>query len=94
MSAGSAEILSTPRIGTPAAAEPNGTGSTGMPSDVDLWRTAWIIAEQYGAEGIDFAAQMAQSFEIGGKSLEQEVWLAIMHKVEEITRGEGGSALQ
>lgn len=61
----------------------------GMPSDVELWRTAWVIAEQYGSEGVDFAAEMAQSFESGGKTFEQGVWLAIMYKVEEITAGEG-----
>ncbi|MFG1403078.1 hypothetical protein [Xanthobacter sediminis] len=61
-----------------------------MVNEQDLWRTAWIIAEQYGAEGADFAATMAQSFEIGGKQEEQEVWLAIKHRVEEITRAAPG----
>jgi hypothetical protein len=56
-----------------------------MPSDADVWQSAWIIAEQYGAEGVDFAAQMAQSFEIGGKLDEQKVWLSIMQKVETLT---------
>lgn len=66
-----------------------------MASEQDLWQTAWIIAEQYGAEGVGFAASMAQSFEIGGKRDEQETWLAIMHKVEELTRGTpGGSGRQ
>lgn len=60
-----------------------------MASDMDVWQTAWIIAEQYGAEGVDFAARMAQSFEIGGKTDDQQVWLAIMHKVAELTRDEG-----
>lgn len=61
-----------------------------MASEQDLWRTAWIIAEQYGAEGVAFAASMAQSFEIGGKHDEQQTWLAIMHRVEELTREAAG----
>lgn len=56
-----------------------------MPSDADVWQSAWIIAEQYGAEGVGFAAQMAQSFEIGGKLDAQKVWLSIMQKVETLT---------
>jgi hypothetical protein len=55
------------------------------PSDADVWQSAWIIAEQYGAEGVSFAAQMAQSFEIGGKLDAQKVWLSIMQKVETLT---------
>ncbi|MFG1477032.1 hypothetical protein V5F53_00040 [Xanthobacter sp. V4C-4] len=61
-----------------------------MASEQDLWRTAWIIAEQYGAEGVGFAASMAQSFEIGGKTQDQQTWLAIMQKVEELTREAAG----
>lgn len=61
-----------------------------MASDEDMWQTAWIIAEQYGAEGVDFAASMAQSFEIGGKMEEQQVWLTIKHRVEELTREAAG----
>jgi hypothetical protein len=56
-----------------------------MPTESDVWHSAWIIAEQYGAEGVDFAAQMAQSFEIGGKVDAQRVWLSIMQKVEMLT---------
>jgi hypothetical protein len=59
-----------------------------MATQTDLWQAAWIIAEQYGVEGVGFAAQMAQSFEIGGKVEEQKVWLAIMEKVEILTVGE------
>lgn len=56
-----------------------------MPSDADVWQSAWIIAEQYGAEGVDFAEQMARSFEMGGKLDAQKVWLSIMQKVETLT---------
>ena len=59
-----------------------------MATETDLWQTAWIIAEQYGPEGVGFAAQMAQSFEIGGKTAEQKTWLAIMEKVEILTSPE------
>lgn len=59
-----------------------------MPTESDVWQSAWIIAEQYGTEGVSFAAQMAQSFEIGGKVDAQKVWLSIMQKVEALT-GEG-----
>ncbi|MFG1296866.1 hypothetical protein [Xanthobacter variabilis] len=61
-----------------------------MASDEDLWQTAWIIADQYGAEGVGFAATMAQSFEIGGKSEEQQTWLIIMQRVDELTRDGAG----
>ncbi len=61
-----------------------------MASDEDLWQTAWIIADQYGAEGVGFAATMAQSFEIGGKSEEQQTWLIIMQRVNELTRDGAG----
>ena len=56
-----------------------------MPKELDVWQSAWIIAEEYGAEGVSFAAQMAHSFEIGGKLDEQKVWLSIMQKVETLT---------
>lgn len=56
-----------------------------MVTETDVWQSAWIIAEQYGAEGVGFAAQMAQSFEMGGKLDAQKVWLSIMQKVEELT---------
>jgi len=65
-----------------------------MVSDMDVWQAAWIIAEQFGAEGIDFAARMAQSFEIGGKTADQQTWLAIMHKVEELTREQPDASLE
>lgn len=57
-----------------------------MANEQDMWRTAWIIAEQYGAEGVEFAASMAQSFEIGGKHEDQQTWLAIMQRVRELTQ--------
>ena len=60
-----------------------------MPDQKDLWRAAWIIAEQYGPEGVAFAAQMAQSFEIGGKDRELRAWRSIAEKVQELTNGSG-----
>lgn len=56
-----------------------------MVSEEDFWRTAFIIAEQYGPEGVAFAARMAESFEIGGKMEEYRVWVSIMSKVETLT---------
>lgn len=56
-----------------------------MVSEADVWRTAFIIAEQYGAEGVAFAARMAESFEIGGKMEEHRAWVSIMAKVETLT---------
>lgn len=56
-----------------------------MATQTDIWRAAWIIAEQYGEEGVGFAAQMAQSFELGGKVDAQKAWLSIMEKVETLT---------
>ena len=56
-----------------------------MATETDVWQTAWIIAEQYGREGVDFAARMAHSFQIGGKMDSYNVWLSIMMKVDELT---------
>jgi hypothetical protein len=56
-----------------------------MITETELWQSAWIIAEQYGAEGVDFAAKMAHSFDIGGEADAQNVWLSIMQKVEMLT---------
>lgn len=60
-----------------------------MVSEEDVWRTAFIIAEQYGAEGVAFAQRMAESFEIGGKTEEHRAWVSIMTKVEELTQEDG-----
>ena len=56
-----------------------------MATETDLWQTAWIIAEQYGTEGVGFAAEMARSFKISGKIDAQEAWLSITQKVETLT---------
>jgi len=58
---------------------------TKMATDEDVWQSAWIIAEEYGADGVDFAARMATSFEIAGSVDSQKVWLSIMQKVEQLT---------
>jgi hypothetical protein len=65
-----------------------------MATETDLWQTAWIVAEQYGAEGVGFAAEMARSFEIGGKIDAQETWLSIARKVATLTAvpGSNGAA--
>ena len=54
-----------------------------MVTETDLWKTAWTIAEQYGAEGVGFAAEMAHSFKLGEKTSDQQVWLLVMQKVED-----------
>jgi hypothetical protein len=56
-----------------------------MATETDAWQAAWIIAEQYGPEGVEFAAQMAHSFQIGGKMDSYKVWVSIMEKVETLT---------
>jgi hypothetical protein len=56
-----------------------------MATETDLWQTAWIIADEYGAEGVGFAAGMAHSFGIGGKVDAQKAWLSIAEKVETLT---------
>jgi hypothetical protein len=53
-----------------------------------LWRAAWIIAEQYGDEAVEFADQMVESFEIGGKLGQRDIWLSIKNKISVLT-GEG-----
>ena len=63
-----------------------------MVSEEDVWRTAFIIADQYGPEGVDFAARMAQSFEIGGKMEEHRAWASITAKVATLTAEDGGFA--
>lgn len=59
-----------------------------MATETDVWQTAWIIAAEYGTEGVGFAARMAHSFEIGGKVDTQKVWMSIMEKVETLTSPE------
>lgn len=59
-----------------------------MATETDVWRTAWILAAEYGAEGVGFADRMAKSFEIGGKTEDQKVWVSIMEKVEALTSPE------
>lgn len=59
-----------------------------MATETEHWQTAWIIAEQYGAEGVDFAARMAHSFQIGGKIDAHRDWMSIMEKVSILTSGE------
>jgi hypothetical protein len=56
-----------------------------MATETDVWQAAWIIAEQYGPEGVDFAARMAHSFQIGGKLDSYKVWMSIMEKVYTLT---------
>lgn len=63
-------------------------------TEADIWRTAGIIAAEYGAEGVSFAGQMALSFEIGGKVEDQKVWLSIMEKVEALTSPASEDAAQ
>ncbi len=66
-----------------------------MATETDVWQTAWIIAEQYGAEGVGFAAEMAHSFKIGGKIDAHQAWLSIAQKVEMLTtatRANGAAA--
>jgi hypothetical protein len=62
-----------------------------MATETDAWQAAWIIAEQYGREGVDFAAQMAHSFQIGGKMDSYKDWVSIMEKVDTLTSQEGQS---
>lgn len=57
-----------------------------MVTEEDVWRTAFIIAEQYGPDGVAFAQRMAESFEIGAKLEEHRVWVSIMTKVEALTQ--------
>jgi|EndMetStandDraft_9_1072997.scaffolds.fasta_scaffold136384_2 hypothetical protein len=63
-----------------------------MATETDTWQVAWIIAEQFGREGVDWAARMAHSFQIGGKMDSYREWLSIMEKVDELTLQEGQSA--
>jgi hypothetical protein len=60
-----------------------------MATETDAWQAAWIIAEQFGREGVDFAARMAHSFQIGGKMDSYKDWMSIMEKVDTLT-SEGG----
>jgi hypothetical protein len=54
-------------------------------TEADHWRTAWIIAEQYGADGPAFAAEMAHSFRLSHKTEAHQTWLSIVSKVEALT---------
>jgi hypothetical protein len=64
-----------------------------MATETDAWQTAWIIAEAYGAEGVHFAARMAHSFQIGGKTDAQKAWLSIMEKVGALTSQEKSAVI-
>ena len=59
-----------------------------MTTQADHWQAAWIIAEQYGAEGAAFATQMAHSFKIGHKTDAHQTWLSIAAKVDALTSRE------
>jgi hypothetical protein len=61
---------------------------TGMATETDVWQVAWIIAEQFGREGVDWAARQAHSFQIGGKTDSYNVWMSIMEKVDKLTSPE------
>lgn len=63
-----------------------------MATETDFWQTAWIIAEQYGAEGVEFAMGMANSFRIGGKTDAEKAWLSIAQKVETLTAAQSDNA--
>jgi hypothetical protein len=63
-----------------------------MATETDAWQAAWIIAEQYGRDGVEWAARMAQSFQIGGKMESYKDWMSIMEKVEALTSPESQKA--
>jgi hypothetical protein len=63
-----------------------------MATETDAWQAAWIIAEQFGREGVDFAGRMAHSFQIGGKTDSYKDWMSIMEKVDELTSQQGQGA--
>jgi hypothetical protein len=59
-----------------------------MATETDVWQVAWIIAEQFGREGVDWAARQAHSFQIGGKMDAYNDWMSIMEKVDRLTSQE------
>jgi hypothetical protein len=59
-----------------------------MAKETDVWQVAWIIAEQFGREGVEWAARQAHSFQIGGKTDSYNVWMSIMEKVDRLTSQE------
>jgi hypothetical protein len=63
-----------------------------MATETDAWQAAWIIAEQYGRDGVEWAARMAQSFQIGGKMDSYRDWMSIMEKVATLTSQEAQDA--
>jgi hypothetical protein len=63
-----------------------------MATETDAWQAAWIIAEQYGRDGVEWAARMAQSFQIGGKMESYKDWMSIMEKVATLTSQEAQDA--
>lgn len=62
-----------------------------MATETDVWQTAWIIAEQYGAEAVGFATEMAHSFKIGGKTDASQTWRLIAQRVETLTAAAGSN---
>jgi hypothetical protein len=56
-----------------------------MATEADLWQKAWIIVEQFGAEGVEFAPRMASSFQNGGNTEAHEAWISIIEKIGTLT---------
>jgi hypothetical protein len=63
-----------------------------MATETDVWQVAWIIAEQFGRDGVEWAARQAHSFQIGGKMDDYNDWISIMEKVDQLTSQEQSSA--
>ncbi|CAL75721.1 hypothetical protein BRADO1850 [Bradyrhizobium sp. ORS 278] len=52
-----------------------------MTTEINLWQTAWIIAEQHGRDGPAFADRMADSFKLGHRMDAHQAWRSIAVKV-------------
>ena len=60
-----------------------------MPSDLDIYRSANVLIENYGgADALNIAARRAIGFEGQGEATAAAVWVRIAMAVEEIQRQE------
>ena len=64
-----------------------------MLSELDIWRTAWVMMKRFGDGAALEAAQRADRLLEEGDRAGQAVWLRIVRAIEELLRDEpDGSA--
>ncbi len=65
-----------------------------MTTDLDIYRTAWVLIRQRGSEADLEAAMMADRFETAGNLAASDMWKRVLAVVREIQRGSQETAKQ